>query len=198
MDPSLLIRCQCGRFAGTAGNLSPETGLHMICYCDDCQAFAKHLGRGDILDSHGGTAIFQTSPANLSIEQGLDRLGCLRLTPKGPLRWYTTCCHSPIGNTTPIYQMPFVGLIRSSLDAGDRSLDEQLGPVRFRSMTRYAKGDVGHLGGTTEGFSTRHVATILWRILRSRLRGDHRRSPFFDPDSGRPITEPKAVSLHEG
>ena len=31
--------------------------------------------------------------------QGKDRLACMSLSDKGMLRWYTTCCNTPIGNT---------------------------------------------------------------------------------------------------
>lgn len=35
-------------------NAAPATVNRVICHCDDCQAFAHHLRRADLLDAHGG------------------------------------------------------------------------------------------------------------------------------------------------
>ena len=52
------LRCRCGALRGVASEVAPTTGLRLVCYCKDCQAFARYLdrlGRGwavicDILD----------------------------------------------------------------------------------------------------------------------------------------------------
>src|SRR5262245_25612243 len=100
MPDDLAIRCDCGAVRGVARGVSGERGNRVVCYCDDCQSFAHVLERSeDTLDAHGGTEIFQMSPAQLEFTAGADRLACLRLTPKGLLRWYASCCRTPIGNT---------------------------------------------------------------------------------------------------
>ena len=38
-------------------------------------------------------------PKFMTMTQGADRLTFLRMTEKGPLRWYASCCNTPIGNT---------------------------------------------------------------------------------------------------
>jgi len=48
---------------GVASDVSPSTGLRFVCYCKDCQAFARFLERADVLDPAGGTDIFQMPPA---------------------------------------------------------------------------------------------------------------------------------------
>ena len=64
-----------------AHEVSPGAGNHAVCYCDDCQAFAHFLGRAaDILDPHGGTEIFQMSPARIALTAGTERLACMRLS----------------------------------------------------------------------------------------------------------------------
>ena len=195
MTTDLSIECNCGAFRGLARGISPQVGIRVVCYCDDCQAFANHLGAGDTtLDSHGGTDIFQMSPAVLNIEQGLDNLACLRLTPRGPLRWYTKCCRTPIGNTPPTHQLPFVGLIHSCVNVEEQSLDQMLGPVSARIMVRYAKGDITTLDNTSAGFSLSHLARMVWKLLLWRVHRDHKHSPFFDADTGAPIASPLLLS----
>src|SRR5690606_24743158 len=127
----------------------------------------------------------QTSPALVEIRAGADRLACMRLTPKGLLRWYASCCRTPLGNTLTTGTIPFVGLIRACLDADDAALDSALGPIRQRSMGRFAKGDVSGLD-VHERMSLGQMARVLRVLIGAKLRGDARRSPFFDPKSGEP------------
>ncbi|MGA8258783.1 MAG: DUF6151 family protein [Arenicellales bacterium] len=191
MARDLTIRCRCGAFAGTLRQVSGNAGNRGVCYCDDCQAFARYLGaESTVLDAQGGTDIFQMSPASLAVAQGLDRLACVRVTAKGPFRWYADCCKAPVGNTAPTRQLPIVGVILSSVQAAPRELDAALGPVRARIMARYARGTVAGPEPVYEGFPPSHIARMLWKILVWRIRGDHRRSPFFDPGTGAPIAPP--------
>jgi hypothetical protein len=41
------------------------------------------------------------------------------------------------------------------------------------------------------------LVRVASRVLGWRLRGDHRQSPFFDPDSGAPIVQPRVLSAKE-
>jgi hypothetical protein len=190
----LAIECRCGAVRGIARAISPRVGNRVICYCDDCQAYARHLQNETMLDANGGTDIFQMSAGRLRFDQGQDRLACLRLTQAGPLRWYASCCKTPIGNTLATRQLPFLGLTHCCMDPGGQSLDTVLGPVRMRVMARYASGDRSKLIGAHDGFPLSIFAGTAWRLLRWRLAGDHRRSPFFDADSGRPLAEPQSVN----
>ena len=104
------LRCRCGRVQGMATDVSPKTGNHIVCYCDDCQAYAHHLGRTDLLDPQGGSDIVQVAPASLSFDLGADRIVGLRLSPKGLYRWYASCCNTPLGNTLGP-GLPFVGIL---------------------------------------------------------------------------------------
>src|SRR4051812_24670077 len=97
MKHAVRLECSCGGVTGTASNVSPRTGNRLICMCDDCQAYAHHLGRADdILDAYGGTDIFQLTPSQVVISSGRDRMRCVRLTDKGILRWYAGCCNTPM------------------------------------------------------------------------------------------------------
>ena len=202
MATDLPIRCFCGAVRGVIRDISGNRGNRLVCYCDDCQSFAHFLGRADqVLDSHGGTDIFQMSPARLQITQGAEHLACMRLTAKGLFRWYTDCCKTPIGNTPPTRHLPLVGLIHCCTDlaANGRLRDAVLGPVRARVFGRFAKGDRtapdAHDRAPVSMFL--HLAGFL---LMARLRGDHKRSPFFDARTGEPIATPRVLSedeLHE-
>src|SRR3984957_2050797 len=110
MSGQIELRCRCGEVRGTATDLSPRTVNRVVCYCDDCQAFAHQLGRADLLDPHGGSDIVQVAPASLSFQRGDDRIVGLRLAPKGLRRWYSSCCKTPLGNTLGP-AVPFVGIV---------------------------------------------------------------------------------------
>ena len=184
------VRCRCGNVRGVLREVSPDRGTRGICYCDDCQAFAHFLGHAeDILDDHGGSDIFQTSPARLTFTEGTKHLGSVAFTPR-LLRWYATCCRTPIGNTLPTATIPFVGLIHSCLQAQDP--DSVFGPLLFRVHGRYAQGDTRALNA-----HPRAPLSLFWRfgrmVLGTRLRGDHRRSPFFQ-DNGTPVVDPEQLT----
>lgn len=199
MATDLPIRCSCGSVRGVAHGVSRDRGNRVICYCDDCQAFAHFLGQADeILDAQGGTDIFQMSSAHLKILRGSNHIACMRITPKGLLRWYAHCCRTPIGNTLPTYHVPFVGLIHSCMDRAEAgsSLDTILGPVRGRVHARFAKGS---LAGVT--VHQRVPLAMLLRVGRmfliARLRGDHKTSPFFDPQTHEPSVAAHVLSEEE-
>jgi hypothetical protein len=179
--------------------VSGRRGNRLVCYCDDCQSFAHFLGRADeILDSHGGSDIFQMSPARLELTEGTAHLACMQLKPGGLLRWYADCCKTPIGNTLRSPGVPFVGLIHSFVDhAGDgRARDETLGPARASVNARFAVGDRAQLDA-----HDRAPPLMLLRfariLLMARLRGDQRRSPFFDAETGKPSATPHVLTPDE-
>ena len=179
--------------------MSARSGHRVICYCDDCQSFAHLMERtGDTLDAHGGTDIFQTSPACLEFTAGADRLACVRLRPGGLVRWYAACCDTPIGNTLDASGIPFVGLIHRCMDhtAGGCSRDEALGPVRARVQGRFARGDRSNLDAY-DAFSLLASLRPLGIVLAARLHGDHKRSPFFDAATGERTVSPRILSAEE-
>jgi hypothetical protein len=181
--------------------VSAKCGNRVVCYCEDCQAFAHFLGGADrILDRHGGTEIFQMSSRHLEILEGADRLSCVRLSGGGLLRWYASCCRTAVANTVKRGNgpLPFVGLISSFALAGseERGFGEVLGPVRARVQAT----DVDAIR-STYGAADRTPVAVLLRFLRiivmGRLRGDARRHPLFDAASGDPIAEPRVLTGDE-
>ena len=55
------------------------------------------------------------APGSPPFVQGQDRIVGLRLTTKGLFRWYTRCCHTPVGNTVSA-SIPFVGVAVQAFD----------------------------------------------------------------------------------
>ena len=190
----LPLQCRCGAVRGIAHGVSPAIGNHCVCYCDDCQAFAKFLGRArDVLDPNGGSDIFQVSPARLELTAGVERVACVRLTPKGLARWYTSCCNTPIGNTMATPGIPFVGLIRAFVP---EPTGAALGSIRARVHRQFATGDRAAIPPDNQP-QWRMLLRVIGLMLGWRLRGDHKRSAFFDAVSGEPLKPPRVLSEAE-
>ena len=189
----LQLQCRCGTVRAIAHGVTPQMGNHCVCYCDDCQAFAKALGRADVVDANGGTDIFQLSQARLEFTQGLDRVEWLQLAPKGTARWYASCCNTPIGNTLPRRGVPFVGLIRAFVR---ESAGDALGPIRARVYRKFAVGDVAAIPPNNQSQWTM-ILRLAALIISWQLRGDHKRSPFFDAASGAPLKPSRVLTESE-
>ena len=186
------IQCQCGALKGELTRTGRE--LRCVCYCKDCQAYARFLNReADVLDSDGGSDVIQTSPSQLRFSQGLHHLACMRLTDKGMLRWYASCCNTPIGNTATSHKMPFVGLLHNCLASTPEALTAAFGPVIIyvngkSSPSNPKPQDKGLL---------KAIARVALMMLRARLNGSYKQAAFFDADTGRPILTPKVLSSAE-
>jgi hypothetical protein len=186
------IRCHCGKLKGTL-NRNQEVN-RCVCYCADCQAFARFLKREhEILDAMGGTSIIQTIPANITFTEGIENLTCMRLTAKGMLRWYGACCNTPIGNTLPTPNLSFIGLIHTCLSSDQTSLDNAFGSIRMYVNTQSAIGEnkpksAGVLSGTLR---------VIGMMLKARFDGRYKQTPFFAMQSGTPIVVPKVLNAEE-
>src|SRR5689334_10796728 len=177
------LRCRCGEVRASLARASPQSVNRVICYCDDCQAFAHQLGRSDLLDVYGGSDIVQVAPASLTFMRGQHRITGLRLTPKGLFRWYTSCCNTPVGNTvTPA--IPFVGLIVQVFDTGGQNPDAVFGRPIGAIMRKYAIGDPP-AGSKRIGLPL--MARALRLVLAWRVRGQAWPNPFFNRDSRAPV-----------
>jgi hypothetical protein len=186
------LACRCGAVRGLVEEHAPTS--RTLCYCADCQAYAHFLGRaGDVLNAQGGTDVIQTTPDRMTLTAGADRLGCVTITARGPLRWYATCCNTPIANTAPSAKVAFVGLVSTCLKAEGRRLDESFGPPRMRVFTDGAKGEPKPKASPFLPLLLR----IVGRSLKARLDGSWRRTPFFDVAADRPVAEPMVLTPDE-
>lgn len=191
----LPLKCQCGKVQGYAKNVTETSGVRLVCHCDDCQSFANYLDSNSnkdlsILDENGGTEIFQIPLAHLVIQQGLEYLRCIKLKPKGMIRWYTDCCKTPIGNTIS-GKMAFIGVIHNFIDSADKR-DEILGPVKSYLQTNDATNKVTsqpNHGKYPFGLSMKIMSNLLiWKI-----KGLNKPSALFDSNC-EPISVPKILS----
>ena len=178
------IQCGCGQLRGTLAAGAKFT--RAVCYCRDCQAFAAALGApAGMLDAKGGTDVIATLPRYVRFSAGAGRLACLSLSDHGLLRWYASCCRSPIGNTPRNPRISYVGLVHSSLGLDPRALDAVFGPPDLVTFSEHAKEPVPSSGLRT----AMATARIALRLIGTRLDGSWRRTPFFDRDL-KPVANP--------
>ena len=186
------LRCECGTVTGfvEARGLS----VHGACYCRDCQAFARFLGKPErMLDAASGTEVIGTLPSRLHFTAGQDRLACIALTPRGPYRWYAECCRKAIGNSSRARKTPFVTLHVRALAASPGELERAFGRSSFvfgaeSATTTVPARPAGMLLA---------LPKILWNIIYARTSGNWRINPFFMPGSDKPIRSPQLLSKEE-
>ncbi len=178
------LACRCGAVRGTLDHVG-SVGNHVVCYCIDCQTYAHHLERADVLDDHGGSAVYQSRPSAMQITQGRDQVRCLRLSPKGTLRFYAGCCNTPMANMAANPRAPFVGVPLTFFAEPDSAP-----PVRVRVMGKYAHGspDGAHASAPAD-----FILQAGARLAVDLLRGHHRPSPF----DGEPAIERTVLTLEE-
>lgn len=189
MRQGLPFSCRCGALTGRVAPAGPGHGSRLLCYCKDCRAAAIHLGAGGLVRTSGGVDLYQTRPDRVRLISGTEHLACLRLSPKGMLRWYASCCNTPLANTMPTRNPPFVSLSCAVVkDAG------VLGPVVAHLNTASAKAGTG--APTRDTGMARMVLALLGRALGAYLSGNSKVSPFFT-SKGAPIVTPHVISLED-
>lgn len=192
MPTDIPLRCACGTIRGTALAVAPGAGNHVVCYCKDCQAFARFLGRPGITDEQGGTDIFQMAPGRVRITAGAEALACVRLSDKGLHRWYCRDCKTPLGNTVSA-RVPFVGLIHSFMDPASD------GPARAAALGRpivhaFPEGATGPLPRFPGDISMpRFFARAARLMLTWLVTGVASPSPFF-AGKGAPRCAPQVLT----
>jgi hypothetical protein len=184
------LRCRCGRLQGHVR--VSRTATRAICYCRDCQAYARFLG-GDLLDAAGGTEVVAMSPGNVRLEAGVESLACLSLSPRGILRWYADCCRTPIANTPRNPRVAYAGLVQSCL--GDESARQaSFGPIRLAANRKSARGKPLAVPPARAAVALCNLGLAL---LGARVSGGYRHTPFFDPASGKPVRARWVLSADE-
>ena len=187
---SIPLSCRCGKLQGEVDGA--RVVARALCYCKDCQAFARFLkAEGEVLDEAGGTEVAATLPAAVRFTGGLEHLACMSLSPRGIYRWYASCCNTPIGNTPREPKMAYVGMVRICLAAPPETLDRQLGRARFAANTGSAYRRVE----TTPLRLALAVVRIGAMLTRARVTGGYRDNPFFE--AGTPIRTPRVLTVEE-
>ena len=188
---TMTFQCSCGQLQGT---LEPRDAYaRVVCYCRDCQAYARLLAREDVLDARGGSDIVAMQPAGLRVTTGREQLTCLTLSPRGPLRWHSACCNTPLVNTPRDPRLPYAGVLVGCVAADPSVVDGSLGPGQAAVNTGSATGIVPRSRLRT----ALTVARIVAGVLAAKLPGRQRDNPFFVADTPRPLVEPRVVSKAE-
>lgn len=186
------IQCECGKFRAELTQFPKATPGRLKCYCEDCQTFLHYIHRDDLLDANGGSEVIPAYPADIKIIAGKDFVKCMRLSPKGMFRFYTTCCNTPIANTDPV--RPWAGIHRRMYTVKDPNrLDKELGPVKASVMGKHAHGTLPP--GVPQTFDFKGMITVMPFILKGKLLGKSKHSPFFE--NGESIVVPKILTLDE-
>lgn len=175
--------------------VSRASGTRCVCYCSDCQAFARFCGREGILDGWGGTDIWQMSPAGLDVEIEGNALRCVRLKDKGLFRWYCGECKTPLANTMTA-SMPFAGIVHTFMDHASTGMSREdvLGPGQpVQTDAAYGEGAPKQKASALFNVLLRTMTKVLgWKIT-----GKGKVSPFFDAKTGAPKAEPKVLTPEE-
>ncbi len=167
--------------------MTPIKGTRCVCYCRDCQAFLAHLDRSGIADAAGGTDLFQAMPDQLCIVSGAEHLAALKLSDKGPIRWYAACCNTPICNTGGSRRVPLASLVVQFFDHPEAT-GEVIARVNRKGARERIEGDAGSV--------RRLIGSFLGRAVLSLVTGRYRRTPFFDA-AGAPVAPPKRLTAEE-
>ncbi len=193
MSFDLAFACACRTVTGTLLNVGPAEGDHVICHCTDCQDLTHHLAHADqILDAHGGSALYQSRCAALRIETGREQLACVHLTDKPTLRWYAKCCGMPLFNTYANGKLPYITTQLAACDPATRGT--LVGPPRGHLFTGDGIGDTSALPKMSMGQLMRR---FFPRMIRDLLSGDRRRCALFDAKTLEPIVTPHRLTSEE-
>ncbi|SEW07965.1 hypothetical protein SAMN05444851_1273 [Aliiroseovarius sediminilitoris] len=177
------IQCDCGSFQAELANSPKNSPGRLVCYCDDCQAFAEMLERTDVLDEFGGTEVVPAYPSDITFIKGESNLCYSQVTQNGLYRFSTTCCNSPIVNTRPNF--PWAGIFHSAYTAADTQALKKFGEIRGRIRGTYAKGNPDFK--VSDKIGARDMLTVLPFVVKGKLFGKHKGSPFFENDGATPI-----------
>ena len=190
---NLPLRCLCGNVRGIANDVAPNSGFRFVCYCQDCQAFARFLQRPDVLDAAGGTDIFHMPAGRVKLTAGAEAVRCVHFSRR-VFRWYSECCRTSIANTAGP-RFPVVGLIHSfmSHDTHGLARDEMLGAPLCRIFERSAVGPLPPDAPPPRSLGL--VALRVPTLLGWWIRGLGRPNPFFHNHA--PLSVPRVFTPSE-
>ena len=169
---ALAFSCACGTVKGA---LRPGArGTRLVCYCQSCRRAHAYLRDEDIDKAD----LYLTVPEALRVDHGAEHLAAFRLTARGPIRWYVSCCRTPFANTLGSAKLPFVSL--------QTLLFDDCSPLGRVTVESNRPGDKGTRNGFGLAFG------VFSRMIASRLSGGWRDSVFFN-HAGVPVSRPERV-----
>ncbi len=180
----LSFSCDCGALSGRITERGVKSGTHVVCFCHDCRAAQLYFKQPD--PAPGPVDIFQMAPEEIEINRGAEHLAVMQLSPKGMLRWYAKCCNAPLATTPLTPKFPFAGVIVKRIPDNN-----SLSPITTRGFVPGPDGKQSHE-------KIRYAAMgLLKRVLKSRLSGSWKKTPFFDSETGTPVAPPTILTKEE-
>lgn len=192
-NASLAFACACGTVRGAVHRVSPREGDRVVCHCSDCQDFARYCDAEDrILGEYRGTSLYQSRCARVEIGAGREHLACLHLTDKPTLRWYASCCSTPMFNSYASGRIPYITTLLANCET--KRADALLGPPLGHLFLE----DVPGAPGTLPRLSmARLMRRFFVRMVQDYVSGKRRQSPLFDPKTLDPIAPPHRLTQTE-
>ena len=187
----LSFQCECGTVTGQVDISNTRDFVHLKCMCDSCLAFA-HLGdhQNTHIDADGFVDLMQALPQNVDIHSGHKTLTTLRLSQKGPMRWYADCCNTPLWITLGTPKIPFTSFLAANLSNRD-----QLGSVSYYAFAdKLPKAERPKPNGPWGGIKL--VFGLIARTFRVKIAGRMKDTPFFDA-SGKLISNRSPMTKAE-
>jgi len=176
----LPFACNCGTIKGTLRGVTPARGSHARCHCIDCRAAEVYLNQPD--PAPQAVQLFQTTPDRFDFDQGFDQLGVFSFGDKNLLRWYATCCGTPMFNTLRKPKLAFASIMTSAL-----SDPAALGPIVGTGYIPTSSGKTRNEG------LPRLIWGALSRAAAAKITGRWKTNPFIDPDTATPNRPVKIV-----
>jgi hypothetical protein len=185
---TMSLQCTCGSVKGEL-DMSYRAN-HLVCFCEDCQTFAHFLERQEeSLDERGGSRIIQVLPRALRWTEGTEKIACMRLSPKGTLRYYASCCRTPICNSPASPKLSFLGVLHSMFGDVDK-IESAFGPVCAHVNTQGAQGEPKPKTFGMAGVITR----FMGRVAIERMTGKYKQNPMFPNGDATPLAVPEVIA----
>jgi len=175
------FQCPCGGVRGEL--LHSERALRGICHCKDCRAYSNHLGTSARThDAHGGATFIATQAKHVRLCEGTQHLACLSLSERGLLRWYATCCTTPIASSLRNWKVPYVSLVHTCLTSDPAAFERAFPRLQMRVNTGSATQTPPAL--VLKTFAS--LAKFIPAVGASGLTGAYKPNPFLTSE-GEPV-----------
>ena len=106
------------------------------------------------------------------------------------IRWYASCCATPIGNTMATPKASFIGLIHTCLDRSQVDKDFGTNVAVLNTDTALGKPKPKQRGLVGV------IARFMWIVGTNCLNGRYRKSQLFNA-SGLPRVGPRVLKADE-
>lgn len=185
----LALACDCGKVKAVVKKVTPNSGLYVRCFCEDCQNFMRVLEQDERLDEYGGSEIYQQALSHVEITEGMEHVACLRLKPEGLYRWYASCCNTPMGNSFGT-KVPYFGITKPFIK--DERFEEKAGVLQGSYFKKDAIKPVPrpYLGKHRDPIV---IAKLLYRFAKWKITGKTHPNVFFNKQ-GEPCKKPKIIN----